>query len=45
MLSLNRERVAQPRFHRRAGDNSFQCKDGWIYVLAIGQPRSCAGPR
>jgi len=37
MLNLNRERVGNRAFTAGPGD-SFQCKDGWIYVLAIGQP-------
>jgi len=37
MLNLNRERVGNRAFTAGPGD-SYQCKDGWIYVLAIGQP-------
>lgn len=37
MLNLNRERIGNRAFTAGPGD-SYKCKDGWIYVLAIGQP-------
>lgn len=37
MLDLNRTRVGNRAFTAGPGD-SFRCKDGWAYVMAIGQP-------
>jgi crotonobetainyl-CoA:carnitine CoA-transferase CaiB-like acyl-CoA transferase len=37
MLNLDRERVGNRAFTAGPGD-SYRCRDGWIYVLCIGQP-------
>lgn len=37
MLGLDRTRVGNRAFTAGPGD-SFRCKDGWAYVMAIGQP-------
>jgi len=37
VLNINRERVGNRAYTAGPGD-SYRCRDGWIYVLAIGQP-------
>jgi len=36
-LKVNRERIGNRAYTAGPGD-SYRCRDGWIYVLAIGQP-------
>jgi crotonobetainyl-CoA:carnitine CoA-transferase CaiB-like acyl-CoA transferase len=37
VLQINRERIGNRAYTAGPGD-SFQCSDGWIYAMAIGQP-------